>query len=142
MGRWLFAWVLLAQVGHLIEHIAKTITGSGLLGSALDSELSHLAFNGAIAVLAAVLWTALPRNPWVLPLATVAAVHGVEHVYIFSEFLREGLTDGPGLLGKGGALDIIPLDRLDLHNMYNGGEMVLLGLGFWHETEVMLETED
>ncbi len=31
-GLWLFAWVFLAQLGHLIEHIAKAITGAGCLG--------------------------------------------------------------------------------------------------------------
>jgi len=42
VGRWLFAWVFLAQLGHLIEHISVAIQGKALLGSQFDSELSHL----------------------------------------------------------------------------------------------------
>ncbi|HEV8535923.1 MAG TPA: hypothetical protein VGR87_09435 [Candidatus Limnocylindria bacterium] len=69
-GRWLFAWVFLAQLGHLIEHIAKRLTGSGLFGSNFDSEVSHLAFNGAIAIVSLFLVAVYPRHPWVYPLVT------------------------------------------------------------------------
>jgi hypothetical protein len=130
-------------VGHLIEHIAKAISGQGLLGSNFDSELSHLLFNGAIAILSIVLVVVYPRNPWVYPLALLSALHGIEHVYIFERFLRTGLTNGPGLFGIGGAIGVIPLQRLDLHNVYNGLEMILMVLGFAYETEVaMAEGED
>lgn len=140
-GIWLFAWVFAAQLGHLIEHIAKAITGSGLLGRSFDSELSHLAFNGAIAVLAVALVLVYPRNPWVYPLAALSILHGIEHVYIFELFLRTGLSDGPGLLGQGGAIGLIPLDRLDLHNLYNGLEVILLTLGVSHECDLRFAEE-
>jgi len=137
-GLWLFAWVFLAQLGHLIEHIAKAITGAGLLGPSFDSEASHLLFNGAIAILSVLVVLVHPRNPWVYPLVMLSVVHGIEHVYIYSQFLETGISDGPGLLGRGGVIGLIPLDRIDLHNVYNGFEMVLLVLGFWHEAEAAL----
>lgn len=134
-GLWLFGFVVLAQVGHLVEHIAAAITGHGLLGRSFESELSHLLFNGLIALLALALVRTLPRNPWVYPLLALSIFHGVEHIYIYSEYLRTGITGGPGLLGLGGAVGLIPLDRLDLHNVYNGVELILMVLGFWHELE-------
>ena len=134
-GLWLFAYVFLAQLGHLVEHIAKQVTGAGVFGAALDSEPSHLIFNGAIALLVLVLVAVYRRNPWVYPLAVLSVFHGIEHAYIFELFVRTGLVEGPGLLGKGGAIGLIPLDRLDLHNIYNGTEVILLQLGLWHEVE-------
>lgn len=138
-GRWLFAWVFLAQLGHLIEHISVAIQGRGLIGPQFDSELSHLFFNCAIAVLSVVLVLVYPRNPWVYPLMVLAVFHGIEHVYIYSEFLKTGISMGPGLLGRGGAIGLVPLERLDLHNIYNGLEMILIALGFWNESESWLE---
>jgi hypothetical protein len=141
-GRWLFAWVFLAQLGHLIEHISVAIQGHGLLGSQFDSEISHLLFNGAIAILSIALVLVYPRNPWVYPLVVLSIFHGIEHVYIYHQFLQTGITNGPGLLGRGGAIGIIPLERLDLHNVYNGFETIFMVLGFWAETEVLLEGEE
>jgi hypothetical protein len=134
-GRWLFAWVFLAQLGHLIEHISVAIQGKALLGSQFDSELSHLLFNGLIASVSLALVAVYPRNPWVYPLSLLSMFHGVEHVFIFNQFVKTGVSNGPGLLGLGGAIGLIPLDRLDLHNVYNGFEMVLMVLGLWHEVE-------
>src|SRR6266571_3873810 len=132
-GRWLFAWVFLAQLGHLIEHISVRLQGRGLLGASFDSELSHLLFNGFIAIVSLVLVLVYPRNPWVYPLALLTFFHGIEHVYIFDQYLRTGQANGPGLLGRGGAIGIIPLDRIDLHNIYNGVEVILMVLGLQHE---------
>jgi hypothetical protein len=141
-GRWLFGWVFLAQFGHLIEHIAKQLTGSGLLGTAFDSEASHLVFNSAVAVMSILLVLVYPRNPWVYPLCALSLFHGIEHVYIFQAFLKTGVSNGPGLLGLGGVIGLIPLDRLDLHNVYNGFEMIFLVLGLWNETEILLTQEE
>jgi hypothetical protein len=140
-GRWLFAWLVLVQLGHLIEHIAKQLTGAGLLGGNFDSEASHLVFNGLIAVVSLALVVVYPRNPWVYPLCLLSVFHGIEHVYIFEQFLRTGVADGPGLFGAGGVIGAFPLPRLDLHNVYNGFEMVLMVLGFWHESEDALTSE-
>lgn len=75
------------------------------------------------------------RNPWTYPLLALALFHDLEHFYIFSEFLKTGAANGPGLLGEGGVIGLIPLDRVDLHNGYNGLELVLMVLGLWHELE-------
>ena len=139
---WLFAWLFMAQLGHLIEHISVAIQGKPLLGAQFDSELSHLLFNGLIAVVSLVTIAVCPRNPWVYPLCVLSVFHAVEHVYIFEQFLRTGISNGPGLLGRGGAIGVIPLDRLDLHNVYNGFEMILIVLGFLHETDRLLADED
>lgn len=45
---------------------------------------------------------------------------------------------GQVFLGPGGAIGAIPLDRLDLHNVDNGLEMVLIVLGCWGELESAL----
>jgi hypothetical protein len=89
-----------------------------------------------------VLIAVYPRNPWVYPLALLSLVHGIEHIYIFDEFTRTGVSGGPGLFGRGGAIGLIPLDRLELHNVYNGFEMILMVLGFWNETEILLEERE
>lgn len=138
-GLWLFAWVFLAQLGHLVEHISVAIQGKGLLGSQFDTELSHLLFNSAIAVLALALVLAYPRNPWVYPLLALSLLHGVEHLYIFDQYLRTGVSNGPGLFGTGGPIGLIPLDRLDLHNIYNGLEMILMTLGLGYELDRSLD---
>ena len=141
-GTWLFAWVFLAQLGHLIEHISVAIQGRGLLGPMFDSELSHLLFNGLIALVAILLVAVYPRNPWVYPLCALCVFHALEHMFIFAQFLRTGLSNGPGLLGLGGAIGIVPLERLDLHNVYNGLETVLMVLGFRWQLDLMLEAGD
>jgi hypothetical protein len=135
----LFGFAFMAQLGHLIEHIIKAITGAGLLGAAADNEFSHLLFNGLIALVALALVVLYRRNPWVYPLVVLSVFHGIEHVYIYAQFLVRGITDGPGLLGAGGAIGVLPIDRLDLHNLYNGFEMILMVLGFTHESDGLLE---
>lgn len=141
-GRWLFALVFMAQLGHLGEHIAVAIQGKALLSPQFDSELSHLLFNGAIAVVSILLMLVYPRNPWVYVLMVLSVFHGIEHVYIFNEFVKTGVSNGPGLLGLGGAFGVIPLDRLDLHNVYNGFEVIFLTLGLWDEIEGELAHEE
>ena len=136
----MFGWIFFAQLGHFIEHIAKAATGSGLLGSSFDTEISHFLFNTAIAVLVVALLVRYPRNPWVYPLVVVALLHGIEHGYILANYMRTGISDAPGLLGRGGVLGLIALERAELHNAYNGVEMILLTLGFRNEIEVDIDT--
>jgi len=135
---WLFGFVFAAQLGHLGEHISVAILGHGLLGQAFDSELSHFLFNGVIAILSIVLIAIYPRNPWVYPLCVISLFHEAEHVYIFSQYLQYGASGGPGLLGDGGLWGIIPISRWQLHNIYNGFEVILLMLGFIYETDTVL----
>ncbi len=128
----------MAQLGHLVEHISVALQGRPLLGPQFDTELSHLLFNGVIAIVSLLLVAVYPRNIWVYPLALLCMFHGLEHIYIFDGFMRTGLSNGPGLLGLGGAFGVIPLDRIDLHNVYNGMEMTLIALGLWGETDSLL----
>lgn len=134
----LFVLIFAAQLGHLFEHIGKALSGRALLGQTLDNELSHLVFNAAIALLAIVLVATYRQNPWVYPLAVLSLLHGFEHVYIFEQYVRSGVSSGPGLLGLGGAIGAIPLGRLDLHNVYNGVEMILMTLGVGYELDGVL----
>lgn len=133
-----FGLVVTFQVGHLVEHIAVRIRGEALLGAAANTEETHLIFNGLIAVFALLLVRAFRRNPWVYPLVLVSALHGGEHAYIYEQYIRTGVANGPGLFGIGGVIGLVPLERLDLHNAYNGSELILLVLGFWNEVEVLL----
>jgi hypothetical protein len=127
--------VFALQFGHLIEHVAKAVTGAGLLGTSFDSEFSHFVFNGLIAAAAVWLLLMYPRNPWTYPLAMLTVLHGFEHVYIFREFLANGVSNGPGVFAQGGLIGVIPLIREDLHNTYNGLEAILIVLGLGHEVE-------
>jgi len=138
---WVFAFAFLAQVAHLGEHIMVKLRGTALIGPAADSEETHLAFNALIAVLALVLMWRYPRNAWVYPLAVLAVFHAIEHVYICEQYLRTHIVNGPGLLGRGSAIGIFPIDRLDLHNIYNGFEVILLLLGFRLELDPLLERQ-
>lgn len=138
-GVWLFAFVFFLQLGHLIEHISIAVQGKGLLGPAFNTETSHFLFNGAIACLSIVLIAVYPRNPWVYPLCALSLFHEAEHVYIFSQYLQTGITGGPGLLGLGGLWGIFPIPRLQLHNVYNGLEVILMMLGFIYQAEILLQ---
>lgn len=140
-GRWPFAWIFLAQLGHLVEHIAKALTGSAFFGASFDNDVSHLVFNGAIALLAVTLVAIYPRNPWVYPLALLCVFHAADHIFIVAEFIRTGVEGRPGLFGLGGALGLIPVPTNDIHNLYNGVEMILIVLGLWNEVEAALEAE-
>jgi len=138
----LFGFVVALQIGHLIEHIAVALSGHGLIGLAADSELSHLLFNGLIAILSILLIRVYPTNPWVYPLALLSVFHAFEHIYIFAQYVRTGTVNGPGLLGIGGAIGIVPLARLDLHNVYNGLEVILMVLGIGWELDACMTDEE
>lgn len=138
-SRWInalpFAAVFVAQLAHLAEHIFVKVFGAPLIGAAANSELTHLAFNTAIALASVFLVVNFRYNPWVYPLTMLAVFHVVEHVYIYGHHLSTGIVDGPGLLGVGGAIGLIPLLRADLHNVYNGFEMIFIVLGLSFEIE-------
>lgn len=61
-------------------------------------------------------------------------------VAIYERLLRTGLTGGPGMLGRRGAIGLISVQRVDLHNVYNGFEVILLTLDFMYETDARFET--
>lgn len=137
-----FGFVFASQIGHLSEHILVRLTGSAVLGAAANSEETHLVFNGLVALWSLVLVWSFRRNGWVYLLAILAVLHGIEHAYIYEQYLRTGITDGPGLLGFGGAIGLIPLARVDLHNIYNGFELILIALGFQSEIDATLSREE
>jgi hypothetical protein len=141
-GAWLFAVVASAQLGHVIEHISVALRGSALLGPAFDTETSHFVFNTFIAVISVLLVLVYPRNVWAYVLCAVAIAHGVEHAFILHDFLQAGVVNSPGFLGHGGALGILPIARNDLHNLYNGTELVLMALGFTYEFDRFLDNRE
>ncbi len=141
----LFAVIFWLQVGHMVEHLSLAFRGQPLLGVEADSQFFHFFFNSAIAIIAAALVLRHPRNPWVYALAAVALLHESEDLYVYARFvLTSGSVDGPisegeaGLMGVGGALGLIPLQQIDLHNIYNGFEWILVALAFWHELVSLL----
>jgi hypothetical protein len=136
---WLLGGVAFAQLVHLGDHIVFAVTGRAVIGPAATSELTHFLFNGAIALLSIALVRSYSRNPWVYPLLAVAWLHELEHVVIYVDSLRSGLSGQPGLLGIGGLLGVLPVTRTELHNAYNGLELILLALGFWHEVDPQLD---
>jgi hypothetical protein len=138
---WVFISLFVAQLGHLIEHISVRVQGHALIGEELNSELSHLLFNLMIAVGSVCLVALLRANPWTYPLAALAVLHLIEHTYIFAVFLQSGVPDGPGLFARGGVIGIMPLERLDLHNVYNGVEIVLMTLGLHLELNAAAQQE-
>lgn len=141
-GAWLFGVIAAAQLGHVIEHISLTLRGTPLLGAAFDTEISHFVFNEFIALASVLLIIVYPRNVWAYVLCVIAIAHGIEHGFIVYQFLQTGLPDSPGFLGHGGALGVLPIARNDLHNFYNGAELVLLVLGFTYELDRFLDNRE
>lgn len=142
----LFALLFWFQVGHMVEHLSLAFRGQPLLGAEADSQLFHLVFNLAIALLAIAILIRHPRNPWAYPLALVCVLHEAEDVYVYVRFvattgaLNGAITEGEaGLLGADGALHLLPIQQLDLHNLYNGLEWILVTLGFWHQVDDQLQ---
>ena len=130
-----FAAVFAAQLAHLAEHIFVKVFGAPLIGAAANNEFTHLAFNSVIALASVFLVINFRYNPWVYPLAVLAVFHMFEHVYIYGHHMSTGIVGGPGLLGVGGVIGLIPLERVDLHNVYNGFEMIFIVLGLSFEIE-------
>jgi len=141
----LFGVVFWLQLGHLIEHLSLAFRGVAFLGPEADSPLSHFAFNTVIAVLALLLLRAYRANPWVYPLVIVTTLHELEDGYNYVQFVMTtgllngaALLDANGVLGLGGALGVLPIAPVDLHNLYNGLEWILPTLGFWYATQEVL----
>lgn len=136
----LFAVLVLAQAGHLVEHVAQVVqfhvlgrsaaASAGLL-TWLDTEWVHFVWNTLIlAAVVPLLWR-YRDNRW-LWLAGLAAVwHEVEHAYLIFEYLRTGQVGLPGLLADGGVLaGGLDAPRIDLHFWYNVVEAVPLFVAF------------
>lgn len=135
-----FALLLVAQAGHLVEHIVQVTQlyvwgvpkqhAHGIVG-ALDIEWVHFAWN--FLVLAAVILVAgwFRASPWILGALVLASWHQIEHTYILMVYLTTGVSGTPGFLARGGTIaGGLPLPRPVLHFVYNIVEMVPLVIGF------------
>jgi len=141
----LFGALFWLQAGHLAVHISLALTGHAIFGPEADTQLIHFSFNTAIAALTVLVAVKHRRNPWVYPLLMVAWLHEIEDLYTYVRFvLATGALDGPiiegehGLLGRDGALALLPIAQVELHNWYNGLEWILITLGFAHELDAAL----
>ena len=154
--------LLTVQGFHTIEHIAQwvqyhmlfwTVRQSVGLLSPANAEIVHFVWNWSVLIVVALLVRGGARNPLMLVLLAVAAVHAVEHSYTFarqllvlSELRALGVTNVtaqglPGIFGRDGWLarsawtqgtflcslpGLTTATRLDLHFYWNLLEMLLL----------------
>lgn len=114
---------LAVQTFHMAEHAIQVVQvyvldsqhRSGLLGSVVDTEWVHFAYNVAVFGFLAAVWVlgrprgpaALPRSgaSWALAALLVQAYHLVEHTAKVVQHLASGADPAPGLLG--GALGLV-----------------------------------
>jgi hypothetical protein len=140
VGMAVFTLLLLAQTGHLLEHVAQMVqihalglTGSdarGVVGK-LDLEWVHFAWNAAVVVLLGLLLFHFRSNSWLVAAGVFAAWHLVEHDAIMLSFLATGIPGSPGLLAAGGSIGGgLPVSRPDLHFLYNIVETVLIAVAY------------
>jgi hypothetical protein len=145
LDAWLALFLVLAvsQTGHLFEHAAQMVqihvlglTGkqaSGVFG-ALNIEWVHLIWNAWVLLAVVALLAHYRHNGWLRLAVLLAAWHMIEHVYIMSVFMRTGTAGTPGLLADGGAIvGGLPLNRPDLHFLYNLAETAPLLIAFFVE---------
>ena len=135
-----FTLLVLAQTGHVLEHVAQMVqihalglTGSdarGVVGQ-LDIEWVHFIWNaGVVAILGALLIHAR-SNRWLVVACLFAAWHLVEHDVIIVSFLATGIPGSPGLLASGGSIGGgLPLSRPDLHFIYNVVETAVIAVAY------------
>lgn len=134
----LFEVVLISQIGHFIEHLVqmyqihllglKGVAARGIFGQ-LDVEWVHFLFNTYLLIAFLLLVLKFRKNPWLWVTVVVALIHEFEHLYIMRNYFITGKQGLPGLLGRGGVIDI-PLLRADVHFLYNLVESVPMMLAF------------
>jgi hypothetical protein len=136
----IFTLLVLAQAGHLFEHVVQMIqlhafrlTGSdarGLVGQ-LDIEWVHFVWNAGVVVLLGALLFHYRANRWLVAACLFAAFHLVEHDVIMMSFLTTGIAGSPGLLSSGGSVGGgLPIARPDLHFIYNAIEVSLIAIAY------------
>jgi len=144
-----FTFLLLAQTGHLLEHVAQMVqihtlglTGSdarGIVGQ-LDIEWVHFVWNAVVVVLLGILLFHFRSNGWLVAAGVFAAWHLVEHDVIMVSFLATGIPGSPGLLAAGGALGGgLPVSRPDLHFLYNVVETALIAVAYRSQVRLALD---
>lgn len=134
----LFEVVIISQVGHFIEHLVQMyqlhilglrgVAARGIFGQ-LDVEWVHFLFNSYLLIAFALLLWKFRTNRWLWVALVTAVLHEFEHLYIMRNFLATGTPGLPGLLGRGGVIDI-PLARADVHFLYNFVESIPMMLAF------------
>jgi hypothetical protein len=136
----LFTLLLLAQTGHLLEHVWQMVqihllglAGSdarGVVGQ-LDIEWAHFVWNAGVVGILGVLLIHHRSNGWLVGACAFAAWHLVEHDVIMMSFLATGIPGSPGLLAAGGSIGGgLPLSRPDLHFVYNVVETAAIAVAF------------
>jgi hypothetical protein len=136
----IFTLLLLAQGGHLLEHVwqmvqlhALGLTGSdarGIVGR-LDIEWVHFIWNAGVVGLLGALLVHFRGSRWLVAACLFAAFHLVEHDVIMMSFLATGIPGSPGLLASGGAIaGGLPISRPDLHFLYNVIETAAIAVAF------------
>ena len=144
-----FTFLLLAQTGHLVEHVAQMVqihtlglTGSdarGIVGQ-LDLEWVHFVWNAVVVVLLGILLFHFRSNGWLVAAGVFAAWHLVEHDVIMMSFLATGISGSPGLLAAGGAIGGgLPISRPDLHFLYNVVETALIAVAYRWQLRLALD---
>jgi len=144
-----FSFLLLAQTGHLLEHVAQMVqihtlglSGSdarGIVGQ-LDLEWVHFAWNAVVVVLLGILLFHFRSNGWLVAAGVFAAWHLVEHDVIMVSFLATGIPGSPGLLAAGGAIGGgLPVSRPDLHFLYNVVETALIAVAYRSQLRLALD---
>ena len=135
-----FTLLVLAQTGHLFEHVwqmiqihALGLTGSdarGFVGQ-LDIEWVHFVWNAVVVAILGALLMHSHSNRWLVVACLVAAWHLIEHDVIMMSFLATGIPGSPGLLASGGSLGGgLPLARADLHFVYNVVEAATIAVAY------------
>lgn len=135
-----FTLLVLAQTGHLLEHVwqmvqihALGLSGSdarGIVGQ-LDIEWVHFAWNAGVVVLLGALLLRARSDRWLALACVIAAWHLTEHDVIMMSYLATGIAGAPGLLASGGAIGGgLPLARPDLHFLYNLAETAAIAYAY------------
>lgn len=144
-----FTLLVLAQTGHLLEHVgqmvqihALSLTGSdarGIVGQ-LDIEWVHFLWNAAVVVVLGILSFRFRPNRWLVAACLFAAWHLVEHDVIMMSFLATGIPGSPGLLAAGGSIGGgLPVSRPDLHFLYNVVETALVAIAYRWQLRMALD---
>ncbi len=140
-GTWRCIYVLVVtQIGHVFEHIAQVtqihvfhLAGArarGVFGT-LDIEWVHFIWNTWVLIAVLLLLPQFRRNFWLWATLVLSVWHEIEHLVVFYIYLTTGKAGTPGLLAQGGLIGGgLPIQRPDLHFLYNLIETIPLVAGF------------
>lgn len=136
----LFYVLVVTQIGHFFEHVAQVtqihvfhltgVNARGIFGT-LDIEWVHFIWNTWVMIAVLLLLPRFRKNPWLWATLALAGWHEIEHLVVFYIYLTTGKSGTPGLLAHGGLIGSgLPIQRPDLHFLYNLIETVPLVVGF------------